>query len=146
MVCSFSIHLCVTDLSEIDSIPNVRKEFGFYCVFYKERECGTVHEIVPEQPYTVADSDWRDSTSRSSVEMHDGFSCPAIDGTVAGMADYDVVFIGYPNWWNTAPTIINTFIENHDLAGKTIIPFMTSGGGGIENSEDELYAAYLALK
>lgn len=136
----------MTDLSEIDSIPNVRKEFGFYCVFYKERESGTVHEIVPEQPYTVADFDWRDSTSRSSVEMHDGFSCPAIDGTVAGMADYDVVFIGYPNWWNTAPTIINTFIENHDLAGKTIIPFMTSGGGGIENSEDELYAAYLALK
>ncbi len=61
------------------------------------------------------------------------------------MSDYSVVFIGYPNWWNTHPTIINTFIESNNLQGKTIIPFMTSGGSDITNSEKELHEAYPEL-
>ena len=105
----------------------------------------TVHEIVPEQPYTDADLDWRDSTSRSSTEMHNRSFRPAIADTLENIDDYDIVFIGYPNWWNTAPTIINTFIESHNMEGKTIVPFMTSGGGGIENSENDLHTAYPAL-
>lgn len=102
-------------------------------------------EIKPATPYTDADLDWRDSSSRSSVEMHDRSSRPAIADTIADIADYDVIFIGYPNWWNTAPTIINTFIESHNLEGKTVIPFMTSGGSGIENSEHDMQTAYPSI-
>lgn len=101
-----------------------------------------IHEIVPEQHYTSADLDWRDSTSRSYVEMHNRAIRPALADSVTDISGYSVVFIGYPNWWNTAPTIINTFIENNDLSGKTIIPFMTSGGSNITNSEKELHEAY----
>lgn len=106
---------------------------------------GTLYEITPEQAYTDADLDWRDSTSRSSVEMRNRTYRPAIRRIDPHMADYDIVFVGYPNWWNTAPTIINTFIETYNLSGKTVIPFMTSGGGGIENSENDLHTAYPTL-
>ncbi len=105
----------------------------------------SLFEIRPETPYTAADLDWRDSSSRSSVEMHDRSSRPAIADTIGNIGDYDVIFIGYPNWWNTAPTIINTFIESHNLEGKTVIPFMTSGGSGIENSEHDLQSAYPSI-
>lgn len=101
-----------------------------------------LYEIKPEVPYTDADLDWRDSTSRSSVEMHNRSIRPALADTVADIQKYSVVFLGYPNWWNTAPTIINTFIESNDLKGKTVIPFMTSGGSNILNSEKELGEAY----
>ena len=77
--------------------------------------------------------------------MHNRSFRPAIADSLKNIDDYDIVFIGYPNWWNTAPTIINTFIESHNMEGKTIIPFMTSGGGGIENSEHDLHTAYPAI-
>lgn len=105
-----------------------------------------LYEIKPEVPYTDADLDWRDSTSRSSVEMHNRSIRPALADTVADIQKYSVVFLGYPNWWNTAPTIINTFIESNDLKGKTVIPFMTSGGSNILNSEKELGEAYPGIK
>lgn len=89
-----------------------------------------LHEIVPEVPYTPADLNWHDKSSRSSVEMADKSSRPAIGNKVENMAQYDTVFIGYPIWWYIAPTIINTFLEQYDLTGKTIIPFFTSGGSG----------------
>ena len=89
-----------------------------------------LHEIVPEVPYTPADLNWRDSSSRSSLEMKDKSSRPAIAGKVENMAQYDTVFVGYPIWWYIAPTIINTFLEQYDLSGKTIVPFFTSGGSG----------------
>lgn len=101
-----------------------------------------IYEIVPEAIYTDADLDWRDSLSRSSVEMHDFSIRPALKDSVTDLSDYTVVFLGYPNWWNTHPTIINTFIENNDLKGKTIIPFMTSGGSNIINSEAKLREQY----
>ena len=87
-------------------------------------------EIKPEQPYTEADLNWHDSQSRSSVEMNDTSSRPAIANKVENMAQYDTVFVGFPIWWYIAPTIINTFLEQYDMTGKTIVPFFTSGGSG----------------
>ena len=101
-----------------------------------------IHEITPETPYTAADLDWRDSLSRSYVEMHNRSMRPAIKDAAIDADAYDVIFLGYPNWWNTAPTVINTFVEANTLKGKTVVPFMTSGGSGITNSEDELHEAY----
>lgn len=101
-----------------------------------------LYEIVPEQPYTDADLNWNDRQSRSSVEMRDVTSRPAIAGRVSDMVRYDVVFIGFPVWWYIAPTIVNTFIESHDLTGKKVVPFATSGGSGIANCEKNLRKAY----
>ncbi|MDE6795552.1 MAG: flavodoxin, partial [Muribaculaceae bacterium] len=106
---------------------------------------GKLHNIEPKAPYTEADLNWRDSLSRSSVEMRDKSSRPELKDSLTDLSQYSVVFIGYPNWWNTHPTIINTFIENNDLKGKTIVPFMTSGGSNILNSEKELHESYPTL-
>lgn len=103
---------------------------------------GDLYEIQPEVPYTDADLDWQDKQSRSSVEMADLSSRPAIKGKVENLDDYDTVFIGFPVWWYTAPTIINTFIETNDLKGKTVIPFCTSGGSSIKKSAEDLKKAY----
>lgn len=85
-------------------------------------------EIEPETPYTTADLDWTNEQSRSTVEMKDLTSRPAIKHKATNIADYDVVYIGFPIWWYTAPTIINTFVESHNLSGKAIVFFATSGG------------------
>ncbi len=106
---------------------------------------GELYAITPAQPYTSADLDWNDKQSRSSVEMNDPKSRPAIKGRKENIADYDVVFIGYPIWWDLAPRIINTFIESHDLKGKTVIPFATSGGSTLANSAAALKKSYPAL-
>ena len=89
-----------------------------------------LHEIVPQTLYTPADLNWQNKKSRSSVEMADKSSRPAIANRVDNMEQYDTVFVGFPIWWYIAPTIINTFLEQYDFAGKTIIPFFTSGGSG----------------
>ena len=99
-------------------------------------------EIAPEVPYSSADLDWRDKQSRSTKEMQDKTSRPAIKGTCSNIADYDTVWIGFPVWWYTAPTIINTFIEAHDLSGKVINVFATSGGSGVSGSAKDLKKAY----
>ena len=103
---------------------------------------GELHEIAPEQAYTNADLDWNNRQSRSSVEMNDPKSRPALKEKKANMADYDVVYIGFPIWWGVAPHIVNTFIESHDLKGKTLIPFATSGGSGISQAVAALRKAY----
>ena len=99
-------------------------------------------EIKPEQPYTAADLDWRNKQSRSSVEMADRASRPAIAGTVPNLADYTTVFVGFPIWWYREPSIIDTFVESNAaaLAGKTIVPFATSGGSGMGDSTANLQA------
>ena len=107
---------------------------------------GTLYEIVPQQVYTADDLDWNDRQSRSSVEMNNPQARPALKGTKPDIATYDVIFIGYPIWWDQAPRIINTFIESHDLKGKTLVPFATSGGSGISNSVKELRKAYSDLE
>ena len=85
-------------------------------------------EIKPAVPYTSADLDWTNASSRSSVEMKNPTSRPEIAEKLPSMADYDVVFLGFPIWWYVAPTIINTFLESYDFSGKTIALFATSGG------------------
>ena len=95
-------------------------------------------EIVPKVRYTKADLDWRDKSSRSSIEMNDPASRPEIESTRDNIADYDVVYVGFPIWWYVAPTIINTFLESHDLTGKTIVPFATSGGSGMGKTNEAL--------
>ena len=91
-------------------------------------------EIKPETPYTGADLNWQDRDSRSSVEMRDVSSRPAVSGSVENMAEYDVIFLGFPIWWYVAPHIINTFLEGYDMSGKRIILFATSGGSGFGKS------------
>ena len=84
-----------------------------------------IHEIKPEKPYTDADLDWQDKQSRSTIEMKDKSSRPAITDKLTNMQEYDVVYVGFPIWWYTCPTIINTFMESYDFKGKTVIPFAT---------------------
>ena len=107
---------------------------------------GTLYEIVPQQAYTSDDLDWNDRQSRSSVEMNNPQARPALKDTKLDVAAYDVIFIGYPIWWDQAPRIINTFIESHDLKDKTLVPFATSGGSGISNSVKELRKTYPDLE
>ena len=95
-------------------------------------------EIKPEVAYTEADLNWMDKKSRSSIEMNDKSFRPAIAEKCNNMADYDVVYIGFPIWWYVAPTIINTFLEVYDFSGKKITLFATSGGSGFGNTVSEL--------
>lgn len=95
-------------------------------------------EIEPEVKYTKADLDWTNKNSRSSVEMNDKSSRPAVAKKLGNMSEYDEVFVGFPIWWYIAPTIVNTFLEGYDLAGKTIIPFATSGGSGMGETNEYL--------
>jgi len=97
-----------------------------------------LYEIKPEIPYTRADLNWNDKKSRSTVEMADPSSRPAIAGKDAGIEDYDVIFVGFPIWWYVAPTIINTFLESYDFSGKTIVPFATSGGSRMGKTVEKL--------
>ncbi len=90
-----------------------------------------LHEIRPAVPYSEADLNWQNSHSRSSVEMKDKSSRPAIENKVEKMEQYDAIYVGFPIWWYVAPTIINTFLEQYELNGKKIIPFATSGGSGM---------------
>lgn len=87
-------------------------------------------EIQPAVPYTNADLNWMDKKSRSTVEMQDKSSRPAIAAPCSNLADYDTIFVGFPIWWYVAPTIINTFLESGDFSGKKIVLFATSGGSG----------------
>lgn len=107
---------------------------------------GVLYEIVPQQAYTSDDLDWNDRQSRSSVEMNNPASRPALKDTKVNTPDYEVIFIGYPIWWNQAPRIVNSFIESHDLKGRKLVPFATSGGSGINNSVKELRKAYPDLE
>lgn len=95
-------------------------------------------EIVPEVPYTKADLNWQDTASRSTIEMKDPNSRPAIAAKRDNMDNYDTVFVGFPIWWYVAPTIINTFLESYNLSGKTVIPFATSGGSGMGKTNEKL--------
>lgn len=97
--------------------------------------------IEPTQPYTAADLNWNNAASRSSVEMNDPASRPAIARRVNHMDQYDTVLVGFPIWWYQAPRIIETFLEAYDFSGKTVVPFATSGGSGLGKTEAILKAA-----
>lgn len=97
-----------------------------------------LYQIVPEEPYTDTDLNYNDNNSRSTLEMNDPSARPTISGSVENMEQYDIVFIGYPIWWGDAPRIVSTFMESYDFSGKTIVPFCTSGGSGIDSSASNL--------
>lgn len=103
---------------------------------------GDVFEIEPKEKYTSADLNWMDKKSRSSVEMNDPASRSEIAKQVENMDMYDTVLVGFPIWWYVEPKIIDTFLDSYDFSGKTVIPFATSGGSGIENVEKNLQKEY----
>ena len=97
-----------------------------------------LYEISPAEPYTEADLNWMDKKSRSTLEMKDPASRPAIGTRAENMDQYDTVFVGFPIWWYVEPRIVDTFLESYDFAGKILIPFATSGGSGISGAEKSL--------
>ena len=99
-----------------------------------------LYEISPAIPYTKADLNWMDKKSRSTVEMEDRSSRPAIGTKVENMDQYDTVFVGFPIWWYREPSIIDTFMESYDFSGKTVVPFATSGGSGLGDSYKNMQA------
>ncbi len=103
-------------------------------------------EIAPEGPYTKADLDWMDKKSRSTIEMNDRSCRPAIRTKVENMAQYNVVFVGFPVWWYREPSIIDTFMEAYDFTGKTVVPFATSGGSGIGDSGENMQSLAAGAK
>ncbi len=104
---------------------------------------GELYRITPAEAYTAADLNWQDSASRSSLEMRDENSRPAISGEEINADDYDVVFIGYPIWWDLCPREVNTFIEKYGFSDcKKVFPFATSGSSAITNSARDLKKLY----
>ena len=99
-----------------------------------------VYEIIPAVPYTSADLNYNDSSSRATIEMNDPNARPEISGGVDNMEDYDIIFLGYPIWWGQAPRIISTFLESYDFDGKTIVPFSTSASSGMGSSASNLHS------
>ena len=104
-----------------------------------------LYEIVPAVRYTRADLNWMDKKSRSSVEMNDRTSRPALAETEHDFSAYDEIHLGFPIWWYTAPTIINTFLETFDFSGKKIVLFATSGGSTIDKAVRDLQQQYPQL-
>ena len=105
-----------------------------------------LYEIRPAEPYTSADLNWMDQSSRSTREMNDPACRPAIGSPVENMAQYDTVFVGFPIWWGVEPRVVDTFLESRDLTGKTVIPFATSGGSGMPYAQRHLQGLYPALR
>lgn len=99
-----------------------------------EQVGGDIFEIQPVQPYP---QDYDAVLSQAREELDPGYR-PALKARVADIGAYDVVFIGYPNWFNTFPAPVRTFLAEHDLSGKTVIPFCTHGGGGLGNSVGDI--------
>ena len=96
-----------------------------------------LYEIKPEVPYTRADLNWMEKKSRSTVEMNDPSSRPAINGKIERMEQYQNIFVGFPVWWYREPSIIDTFLESYDFTGKKIILFATSGGSSFGKTAQE---------
>lgn len=96
------------------------------------------YEIKPAVAYTGKDLNWNNQNSRSSVEMADENSRPELADKNAPVADYDVIYLGFPIWWYVAPHIINSFLESYDFSGKTIVIFATSGGSGFGETLNKL--------
>lgn len=97
-----------------------------------------LYEIRPAQPYTLQDLNWRDPSSRNSLEQKDPACRPKLADAHPNLAGYDRIFLGFPIWWYTAPHIIRSFLESYDFTGKTIVLFATSGGSGMGKTAGEL--------
>ena len=103
-------------------------------------------EIKPTEAYSAADLDWTVKTSRCCRENDNPKSRPAFEKSKESLDGYDLIFLGFPNWWNGAPRIINTFMDTYQLKDKRVVMFMTSGGSGIENAEKVFKKAYPDVK
>ena len=102
-------------------------------------------EIKPVEPYTAADLDYTNKESRSTIEMNDKeFRPPIVES--CDVSQYDTVVIGFPVWWYTAPTIINTFLETYDFSGKNVVFFATSGGSTVDKANAQFKEQYPAIK
>ncbi len=99
-----------------------------------------LYEIKPQKPYTKADLDWRNINSRSTIEVYDPACRTALADKNADIKSSQIIFIGYPIWLGMVPPIIKTFLESYDFSEKTIIPFATSGGSGMGETEECLKA------
>jgi len=97
-----------------------------------------IYEIKPLKPYTSADLNWHDSNSRSSVEMNDSKSRPEIVADKFSVDNYDIIYLGFPIWWGTAPKVVHTFLEKYDFSGKKVIIFATSGSSGLGDTANNL--------
>lgn len=104
-----------------------------------------LHEIAPAVPYSSADLNWMNKKSRSTIEMNDPASRPALAEEHTDLTAFDTVYIGFPIWWGVVPRVVNTFIENNDLSGKTVVIFATSGGSGLNPAVRDLQKKYPAL-
>ena len=104
-----------------------------------------LYEIRPEMQYSREDLDWRNKQSRSSLEMTDPFSRPALEKSVPDVSSYDMVYIGFPIWWGVAPRPVNTFIESARLEDKPVYIFATSGGSGIDYALKDMKKKYPSL-
>ena len=104
-----------------------------------------IYEIAPKNRYTSEDLNWQNEFSRSSIEMKDITSRPELADGNAGVEGADVVFIGFPIWWYTAPHIINSFLEEYEFSGKHVVLFATSGGTDIDKSVKDLQNTYTRI-
>lgn len=105
-----------------------------------------LHEIAPAEPYSDADLDWTNKRSRSTLEMQDPSSRPALKEPKTDLSAYDTVYIGFPIWWGVAPHAVNTFMEGNDLDGKQLVIFATSGGSGLAPAVRDLQKRYPSLQ
>lgn len=99
---------------------------------------GTLYAIIPQNPYTAADLDYNTADCRANREQNDPKARPAIKGSIPNWEKYDTVFVGYPIWWGKEPRIMDTFAEQYDFSGKTVVPFCTSGSSDIGSSGEDL--------
>lgn len=97
-----------------------------------------LYEIRPAVPYERRDLNWMDKKSRSTVEMQDPNCRPVLADTAAPVESADVIFLGFPIWWYREPSIIDSFLDTYDLAGKTVVPFFTSGGSQLGEGQGRI--------
>ena len=97
-----------------------------------------IYEIRPAVPYTRKDLNWMDKKSRTTLEMQDRNCRPELTDTDAPVADTDVVFLGFPIWWYREPSVIDSFLDAYDFGGKTVVPFLTSGGSGLGEGQERI--------
>lgn len=102
--------------------------------------------IEPAEPYSKRDLDWNNPSSRTSIEAADESSRPALSGEVPDLSAYEAVFVGFPIWWYVEPRIVDTFLDTVDLAGKTVIPFATSGGSGVSHAAERIRKLHLEAR
>ena len=117
------------------SVSGVTAKVGQEIAAVEHADC---FEIQPEAPYTREDLDWTNKQSRSTLEMADLNCRPAVKGCVQNMAEYDVVFVGFPIWWGREPSVVDTFLTAYDFSGKKIVPFCTSGGSDIGKTAERI--------